>query len=148
MLDHVERRERGEADGALRVSLDVELDVPAARQGGGTAVAAVGDDRQNAGQVREPSCEQLPPDLHVIRARRIHPHRDRKTEDLAQAAPLREGALRPAWRERGERASRDCNRDSTHALTATGRLQVEALGASLRSQRVTRIVSSTAMAVA
>jgi broad specificity phosphatase PhoE len=34
------------------------------------------------------------------------------------------------------------NRDSTHALTATGRLQAEALGASLRSQRVTRIVSS------
>ena len=34
------------------------------------------------------------------------------------------------------------NRDSTHALTATGRLQAEALGASLGSQRVTQIVSS------
>jgi hypothetical protein len=88
VLDLVERRERGEADGALGRSLDVELDVPAGRQGGETALAAVGDDRLNAGQVREPFGEQLAPDVDVVRPRRIHPGRDREAEDLDQDAAL------------------------------------------------------------
>jgi arylamine N-acetyltransferase len=71
VLDLVKRGDRPEAGLALRRSLDVEPQVAAVGQGTEAPIAAVGDDRADAGQTSETVAEEVATDPDIVWPGRI-----------------------------------------------------------------------------